>query len=284
MSHLLGVLHGAEETFPPALLAEINGHAAGIHAESLLISGVEALDRSPYRALVDRISDRVGYFASLVSQQRLLGVPVFPDPLWSQVDRIGLAQMALQAGVQPLPTQLLPHHHHPAGVEGEDFANLAYPLPWEQYVERLNLPARLLPARLGPGSSRSFESLSELWHLYSSTKEKLHVIVPDFGQAPRVLVIHAGAHLEVLLYEPLQGNLSAAPAALADPARAATLKLAKRQPVFMCALEWTWHQNRLWLCDLHRCPNLDWWVLGEEAFSRVVAGMAQELIRRTQKR
>jgi hypothetical protein len=284
MSNLLGVLHGAEETFPPALLAEVNGHNAGLHAESILVSGVEALDRSPYRGLVDRISDRIGYFASLIQQQRLLGVPVYPDPLWAQVDRVGLAQMALQAGVQPLPTQLLPHQAHPPGVEGDDFANLAYPVPWEQYLQRLDLPAQILQAKLGPCASRSFESLSELWQLYGSTRDRLHVIVPDFGQAPRILVIHAGAHLEVLLYEPLQRSLAAAPAALTEPARAATLKFAKRQPVFMCALEWVWHQGRLWLSDLHRCPNLDWWSLGEEAFSRVVAGMAQELIRRTQKR
>ncbi|MBT9581725.1 hypothetical protein IV102_00150 [bacterium] len=55
MSQLLGIVHGREETFPPALLAELNARQAGLHGESIIVSGVEAMDRSPYRLLVDRI-------------------------------------------------------------------------------------------------------------------------------------------------------------------------------------------------------------------------------------
>ena len=280
MLQLLAVLHGKEETFPPALVAEINSRQQGIRAEVIEVASVEALERSPFRWFVDRISSQVGYFASLLEQQRLLGVGCSPNLELRHLDRVGLAQLALQARAACLPTLLLPHHSHPPGVVGEDLANLAYPMPWETYVERVGLPGSLRPARLGQGPVRSFNSLSELWHHYGRSGDQLQVVQPDVSDGEHCMVLPMGERWEVLGYDPVRQSYRPLPEGQQQAARKATEPLARRLDLFLCGVEWVWHRSRLWLYDLHLCPNLDWWSLGEEPFQHLVESCAGECIAR----
>lgn len=277
------MIHGREETFPPALLAEINALHAGVSAESIEVSGVEALARSPYRLLVDRIAGKIGYFRSFLSQHALSSVPTYPALGWQTLDRVGLAQLALNAKVQALPTLLLPHQAHPPGVEADDLGNLAYPMPWEQYMQRIGLPGCLRSAQLGPGPVRCFSSLSELWQLYARTESTLQVIQPDLENAHHLMVLMVGSQPEVLGYEPLTGRYRPAPVAetWVEQAREASRKLQSQGDFFLTGLEFTIHGSKLWLSDLHLYPDLEWWSLGEETFNRVVQDCAQELIART---
>ena len=287
MSQLLGFIHGREETFPPALIAEINRRQTGLIAESIELSGVEALERSPYRALVDRLAARVGYFRSFLHQQSRLGVPCFPDPSLQLLDRVGLAQLALKARVHYPPTQLLPHQIHPPGVESEDLGNLAYPLPWERYLERVDLPGRLRPLRLGPGgSSRSFSTLSELWQAYGHTGHDLHVMQPDLDGAQHLIVLVAGGLLEVVGYEPISGRyrVPSLDSRWIEAARSAITRLQEHADLFLTGLEFCVQGERLWLVDFHLYPDLEWWSLGEDAFTRVVDACAQEILDRLSKR
>jgi hypothetical protein len=281
MSHLLGLLHGREETFPPALLAEVNARGTEVHAETLIVSSVEALERAPYRVLVDRISNRVGYFRSLVLQQRMLGVHCVPDPGLFSLDRVALAQLALQSKVAAPATLLLAHNNHPPAVESDDLGNLAYPLPWEQYLHRVGLPGWMRSAGLGGGPVQSFATLSELWQLYGGSGHTLQVIQPDFSEAQRVLVLVAGQHLEALGYEPVTGRHFPVARELAEKAVEATARLQQRADLFLTGVEFSWHRSQLWLTDLHLCPDLEWWTLGEDSFTRIVHSTATELIRRT---
>lgn len=281
MSQLLGILHGREETFPPALLAEINGRQAGVHGESITLSSVEALERSPFRLLVDRISARVPYFRSFLRQQRQLGVQNLPALELGELDRVGLAQLALQAKVQALPTILLPHQAHPPGVVGDDLSNLAYPMPWENYLRQMGLPAGLRSAYLGGGPIYRVNGLSELWAAYGKSGDSLMVVQPDMSGAEHVIALVAGEHLEVLGFDPLSSRYRPAPTELVAPVLQACRKLGEVTDFNLTGLEFAWHRNKLWLSDLHLAPDLEWWSLGEEAFGRVVANCAEELIRRT---
>ncbi len=281
MSQLLGIVHGREETFPPALLAELNARQAGLHGESIIVSGVEAMDRSPYRLLVDRISSKVGYFESLIKQQSLLGVECTPTPALRDLDRVGLAQLALLARVHCPPTLLLPHQAHPPGVEADDLGNLAYPMPWEQYLRQVGLPASLRSLQLGQGPVHKVSGLGELWQAYGKSGHELMVVQPDFSEAEHVLVVVAGQHLEILGFDPLSGRYRQANPALVEPARQATARLQAKIDLNLTGLEFAWHRSKLWLSDLHLVPDLEWWSLGEEAFERVVESCATELIRRT---
>lgn len=282
MSQLLGIVHGREETFPAALLAEINGRGGDVHAESLSVSGVEALDSSPFRVLVDRISPRVAYFRSFVRQNARLGVLCFPHhdlPSW---DRVELAQVALSARVACVPTMLLPHQTHPAGVDGSDLGNLAYPMPWEQYLDRFDLPGLLRPATLGPGAAHSFESLADLWQVYGRCGDALHVIQPDLSDLQRIIAVVCGSHVELMGYEPLSGRFLEPLPEAQKPILQAVSRLRERAELLLTGLEFAWHPGRktAMLTDLHLTPELDWWRLGEAAFSRVVSSTADELMTR----
>ncbi|MBN9413826.1 hypothetical protein ABS71_03415 [bacterium SCN 62-11] len=281
MSQLLGILHGREETFPPALLHELNARQAGVHGESITVSSVEALERSPYRLLVDRISQRVPYFHSLLHQQKWLGVESLPSLSLHSLDRVGLAQLALQARVHAPPTVLLPHHSHPAGVEGDDLGNLAYPMPWENYLRQMGLPATLRSARLGHGPVYRVASLGELWTAYGKSGDGLMVVQPDLSDAEHVLAIVAGTHLEVVGYDPVSLRYRPAPEELLQPTLQACQRLLQLADFNLTGLEFAWHRSKLWLSDLHLTPDLEWWTLGEEAFGRIVTNFADELIRRT---
>jgi len=281
MSQLLGILHGREETFPPALLHELNARQAGVHGETITISSVEALERSPYRLLVDRISGKVPYFRSLLQQQSWLGVPTMPSLSLHCLDRVGLAQLALQARVQAPPTILLPHQAHPPGVEADDLSNLAYPMPWDNYLRQMGLPASLRSARLGAGPVYRVASLSELWAAYGKSGDQLMVVQPDMSDAEHVLAIVAGSHLEVLGYDPVSLRYRPAPQELLQPTLQACERLLGLADFNLTGLEFAWHRSKLWLSDLHLLPDLEWWSLGEEAFGRIVTNCAEELIRRT---
>lgn len=281
MSQLLGIIHGREETFPPALLAELNGRQAGVHGESIVVSRVEALERSPYALLVDRLSEQVAYFHSLLQQQALLGVACTPALSLHELDRVGLAQVALLAKVHAPPTILLPHQDHPPGVEADDLGNLAYPMPWEQYLRQVGLPAALRSARLGPGPVQPVGSLSELWQAYGKSGHQLMVVQPDLSDAEHVMVLVMGEHLEVLGYDPITRRYRQANPGLVAQARQSAGRLQARLDLHLTGLEFAWHRSKLWLRDLHLRPDLEWWSLGEEAFGRVVQSCATELIRRT---
>lgn len=284
MSHLIGIVHGREETFPPALLAQINDQKAGVHAESIVVSGVEALERTPYRLIVDRLSDRVGYFNSFLQQQAWLGVECLPGLALKNLDRIALAQVALLSKVHAPPTLLLPHHNHPPGVESEDLGNLAYPMPWEQYLRQVGLPACLRSLQLGPDLVHPVTGLNELWQVYGRSGSELRVLQPDFSKAQHLMVIVAGECLEVLGYDPLGPSYHPPDAAWIEPARNAVQRLQSRLDLQFTGVQWAWHRSKLWLVDLHRIPDLDWWMLGEEAFTRIVENCAAELVRRTVKK
>ena len=283
MSQLLGLLHGREETFPPALLAELNARQAGVHGESIMISSVEALERSPYRLLVDRISGKVPYFRSFLRQQSWLGVACMPALALQDLDRVSLAQLALQARVHAPATILLPHQTHPPGVEGDDLSNLAYPMPWEQYLGQIGLPASLRSAKLGTGPVYRVNSLGELWQAYGKSGDQLMVVQPEMSDAEHVLAIVAGSHLEVLGFDPVSGRYRKPPEELLEPALQACERLLGLADFNLVGLEFAWHRSKLWLSDLHLTPDLEWWSLGEEAFGRIVANCADELIRRTEK-
>jgi hypothetical protein len=166
-------------------------------------------------------------------------------------------------------------------VESEDLGNLAYPMPWEQYLRQVGIPACLRWARLGGGPTHKVSSLSELWQIYAKSGHELMVLQPDLAEAEHILVIVAGQHLEVLGYDPLTGRYRSAPASLIEPARQATTQLQSRLDLNLTGLEFAWHRSKLWLSDLHRVPDLEWWSLGEQSFERIVANCATELIRRT---
>jgi len=275
MQHRIGVLHGQEETFPPALIQEINARQSGFQAESASIGGIWPSLEPDYAVLVDRISQRVPFYRSYLKQQALLGTHCVHDPYWLEcVDRSVMGQLAAAAGVEALPAVVLPSKDHPPGVTSEDLSNLVYPLPWEEILELVSLPARLRPLGLGLSPTTRVTCLGDLWQGYASGGDQLVVLeaVPE-AQAS-LLCLQAGEQSAVMGHhgmvdEPAVAEMAARFCELAD--------------LPLVGLEFARYQGRYVLSDLQLFPSLDWWSLSEQAFSRVVGSFADyvlELARR----
>ena len=77
-SAAIGILHGREETFPAAVLQEINGREDSPGAESILLGGVFPSAERKYRVILDRISHRITFYRAFVRQQEGLGAISLP--------------------------------------------------------------------------------------------------------------------------------------------------------------------------------------------------------------
>jgi hypothetical protein len=84
------------------LLAEINGRQAGVHGESITLSSVEALERSPYRLLVDHEYWVCLCFQSRDQKEEFLAKAGWADLGEKYVDGLALAER-LGVDVKPVP-------------------------------------------------------------------------------------------------------------------------------------------------------------------------------------
>jgi hypothetical protein len=285
MTAIIGALHGQEETFPPALVSEINARDTPFRARMIQIGGAEISEESAFRVLVDRISHKVPFYRSFLKQQALLGTYCLHNPFWMEsVDRLVVSQLAQIARVPTPTTILLPTRDHPPGVVNEDLENLAYPLPWEYILETVGLPALLRPAALGRRDFLVIEHLGELWDVFARTGSELHVIQSVTHSSERRLVLVAGEETRTLALDPESSRyridekvdpgwaVEAGKLALAfchsaalDLAGIELALSAKGQPV---------------LVDVHLFPDLDWWSLSEDAFAWVVGATADIVLQR----
>jgi hypothetical protein len=87
----IGILHGMEESFPPALANRINEVIAergiqNLHAEALKVGGVRLAEPSGYRIIIDRISHDIPFYRSFLKNAVLSGTHVINNPFWWSAD------------------------------------------------------------------------------------------------------------------------------------------------------------------------------------------------------
>jgi hypothetical protein len=282
MSSIIGVLQGREETFPPALVAELNARGTEYRARQIRLGGVEVSDEPSFRVLVDRISHKVPFFRAFLKQQALLGAYCLHNPFWMEsVDRLVVAQLARRAGVPCLTTILLPPRDHPPGVVSEDLENLAFPLPWEHILETVELPATLRPAALGGRELQQIEHLAQLWDCFATTGFELQVLQNRPTRDQRRIVLVAGEASRALslvdgIYrwdEPVDSGWAVEASRLA-------VNLCQTANLDLAGVEFAVEPQGPVLVDLHLYPELDWWSLSEEAFAWAVGATADVVLER----
>jgi glutathione synthase/RimK-type ligase-like ATP-grasp enzyme len=129
----IGVLFGIENSFPSALVEQINArNIEGIRAEFVLTGAVE-LDSAPhYAVIVDRISHGIPFYRAFLKHAALNGTVVINNPFWwSADDKFFNYTLAKRLGVAVPPTVILPHKHSPEGATERSMRNLEYPLDWD---------------------------------------------------------------------------------------------------------------------------------------------------------
>ena len=294
-------MHGREETFPAAVLQEINGRNASPGAEYVCVGGLFPSQQASYRVIIDRISHRVPFYRTFLRHQVRLGALALPEIEAVQaLDRLVVAQIAQELDIPALETVALPTRDHPARVIGEDLRNLVYPLPWDNILERIGFPAVVRPLRLEEGSFFQLDCLRQLWEVYAATGSRQVVLQSTVPTEERLMALVIGEECLLLGYSPSDASAEASPirrSALEIPEGSGKYEnlivstqacqeqvkdwsraLAKRSGLSSVGVEWVICKGRPNLVDLHFCPNLDWWVLGETHFAWAVRAIADVAI------
>ena len=129
----IGILFGVENSFPGALVEQINSrNIDGIKAEFVLTGAIQLGKRPHYAVIVDRISHAVPFYRAFLKHAVLNGTAVINNPFWASADdKFFNYALAKRLGVAVPPTVILPHKQLPESATDRSMRNLEFPLDWE---------------------------------------------------------------------------------------------------------------------------------------------------------
>jgi hypothetical protein len=130
---VIGILFGIENSFPGALVEQINSrNIDGVRAEFVTTGAVEVGKAPRYSVIIDRISHQIPFYRSFLKNAALNGTVVINNPFWQSADdKFFNYALAAKLGVAVPPTVLLPHKKYPEGTTDRSLRNLEYPLDWD---------------------------------------------------------------------------------------------------------------------------------------------------------
>jgi hypothetical protein len=169
----IGILCGQEESFPEALMAEINGRDEGCVAEMLTLEGTPHNQVFEHAVILDRISHEVNYYQTSLKVAMLNGTFIVNNPFWKLADDkfFGTA-LVEKLGIAVPRTVALPQHTPVEGIEPKSLRNLKYPLDWDGITGWIGFPAILKPHWGGGWKSvDKVENMDELFAAYDQSKE-----------------------------------------------------------------------------------------------------------------
>src|SRR5947207_3666628 len=132
----VGILVGREQTFPEALIKNINERGKGeITAEFLKLGGIRHDAPPSYDLVIDRISHEVPYYRATLKRMALEGTYIINIPFWwSADDKFFNFALAAKIGVAIPKTVLLPQQEYIKDITSESLRNLEFPLDWQSIV------------------------------------------------------------------------------------------------------------------------------------------------------
>lgn len=171
----IGLLCGRENSFPHAFIHHVNklGAEHNITAEFVKLGGTRMDEPNPYRVIVDRISHEIPYYRTYLKQAVLEGTIVVNNPFWwTADDKFFECALATKLGVASPKTVVLPQKSYVEGVVTESLRNLVFPIPWEEIISYVGLPAFLKPF-IGGGWKNVYKihSVEELIWAFDQTGE-----------------------------------------------------------------------------------------------------------------
>jgi glutathione synthase/RimK-type ligase-like ATP-grasp enzyme len=292
MAKRIGVLYGMENTFPPALVDEINRRATpGVVAEHLKVGAVKMAVPSGYDVIVDRISQDVDFYRAYLKNAVLCGTHVINNPFWwTADDKFFNYALAAKMGVAIPATVILPHNQHPPTTTERSFRNLEFPHPWQEVFAYVGFPAFLKPYD-GGGWKHVYkvDNPQELWDRYNETGDLCMVLqaAVDFDEYYRCYCIGQEA-VHIMAYDPRRPHAERyvkdgpriAPA-LRDRIIADTLTICRALGYDMNTVEFACEKGIPYAIDfMNPAPDADVHSVGEENFRWMVNAMADLAIRK----
>lgn len=99
-----------------------------------------------YDVILDRISQDIPFYRSLLKLASLGGTRIINNPFWSSADdKFFNYSVASKLGIPVPKTVLLPSKDHPPETTSESMSNLIYPLQWENIFSYTGFPSFLKP-------------------------------------------------------------------------------------------------------------------------------------------
>lgn len=282
----IGVLFGGENSFPGALVAEINARGAdGVRAE-FVTTGAVLFDRTPrYAVIVDRISHAVPFYRAFLKQAALRGTVVINDPFRAAADdKFFNYALARKLGVAVPATVLLPHKQVPASVTDRSLRNLEFPLDWESVFAAVGEHGFLKPINGGGGRDvHEVHGREEFFRAYDESRELCMVYqkAVDYTEYFRCYVV-GPKKVRILAYDPHRPH---AERYLQSPPRASKmlLKRIRKDAISLCralgyefnSVEFGVERGVPYAIDfMNPVPDADPRTLGQESFDWVVKEVA----------
>ena len=202
----IGILHGRERSFPEALVARINSkNVPGVVAEPVHIDKAIQGDPSGYAVIFDRISQDVPFYRTWLKNAAVCGTAVINNPFWWSADDKYFNNCLMTKIDVPVPrTAIIPSREHPDDTTDQSFANLAYPLNWEQIFNYVGFPAYMKPFA-GGGWKHVYKisDAEDFFQKHSETGQLVMLLQEEivFTEYYRCYCI-GGKHVRIMSYEP----------------------------------------------------------------------------------
>lgn len=202
----IGILFGQERSFPMAFVERINSkNISGITAEPVRIDKVMQGDPSGYAVIIDRISQDVPFYRAFLKNAALCGTAVINNPFWWSADEKFFNNcLATKINVPVPKTVILPSKDLPADTSDQSFANLAFPLDWDNIFHYIGFPAYMKPFA-GGGWKHVYKLTSpeDFFQKHSETGELVMMLQEEivFDEYYRCYCI-GGKHVRIMPYEP----------------------------------------------------------------------------------
>jgi glutathione synthase/RimK-type ligase-like ATP-grasp enzyme len=234
----IGILFGTENSFPSALVEQINSrNTDGIKAEFVLIGAVQ-LDKAPrYAVIVDRISHAVPFYRAFLKHATLHGTVVINNPFWASADdKFFNYALAKRLGVAVPPTILLPHKQIPEGATDRSMRNLEFPLDWETVFAYVGEHGFLKP--IDGGGWRDVHHVhgrEEFFRAYDQSRDLCMVYqkAVDFTEYFRCYVV-GQKKVRIMAYDPRRPHAERY-VENALPASRSLLKRMRQDAIKLCA-------------------------------------------------
>lgn len=174
----IGIMVGRENTFPNALIEEINRRGGDCRAEFVKLDGVRHTMTPEYDSILDRISHEVPFYQAYLKVAALNGTRVVCTPYWRHVDdKFFGTTLCEKMGIAVPKTVVLPQKEYISDITSESLRNLRYPIDWEGIMNWIGWPAIIKPhAGGGWKSVDKVHNYDELFASYDRSKQLVMII------------------------------------------------------------------------------------------------------------
>src|SRR3989339_473216 len=154
----IGLLFGIGQSFSQSVIERINNKKIpNVTAELLKVGAVGIDDVIKYNVILDRVSNEVPFYLSMLKLASLRGVNVINSPFGDCIDDKFF--LASTLGIKVPKTAVLPSKEHPPGTNSDTLRNLEYPINWDSVFYYVGFPAYIKPNHLN-----SFQSIFKVYN------------------------------------------------------------------------------------------------------------------------